>query len=118
MKIKGIILILSILLILISINPASAIDDGDNSTYSCEMDVSEEEIITAPIEENDTYTLGYGIYNSLNNEPSWIVNDFEIKVNKFYSNNNVEVFLYFDGISLVTEFTLETYPAYIVEMKK
>ena len=118
MKIKEFILIFSILLILISISHVSAIDNDNNSTYSCNMDVDEEKIISTPIEENDTSILGYGIYNGLNNEPSWIVNDYEIKINKINSNNNVEVFLYFDGISQVTDFTLETYPAYIVENEK
>ena len=115
MKVKKIILILSIFFILISISNVSAIDIDENTTYGSEIDLNNEHILTAPIEEPDNLSIGYGYYNGPNNEPSWIVNDYEIKINKVISENSVEIFVNFSGITQVTDFDLNTYPAYILE---
>lgn len=118
MKIKKIILMASLFLILISIGHVSAIDNQDNATNSNTLEINEKDMITASIEENDEIPLGYGTYNGLNNEPAWTVNEYEIKINKIHSANNVEIFLNFSGITQVTEFTLDDFPAYIVENEK
>ena len=109
-----IILITTILCILLSISCVNAIEDI-NATSDDNNNLNEEAILTSPIDGNESEILEYGTYNGLNNEPAWTINNYEIKINKINSANNVEIFLNFSGITHVTEFTLDDFPAYIVE---
>ncbi|SDA67931.1 Ig-like domain-containing protein [Methanobrevibacter millerae] len=110
---RKIILISIILCTLLSISCVNAIEDINATSDNNSPD--EECILTTPIDENESEVLGYGTYNGLNNEPAWTINNYEIKINKINSADNVEIFLNFSGITHVTEFTLDDFPAYIVE---